>query len=557
MTIQSRFLISTTLILLLTGFFSWLSMRVVAEGIVANWVEIYAEKQLRYDKVRTLLPLIQEVNLSKEFSKIESIKNWAKQPSNEELKERALHDAEIFRSRFSDNSFFIALRKNNHYYYSDNDEEKSGINSYRYTLDQSKPEDSWFYSIISAKKDIHLNVNPDVELGLVKLWSDVLIRDEEDILGVIGTGLDLSDFLHQMVEKQDIYSSIFFTNYEGSIQLHQREELIDYASITKQAKDKKLIFQLLDDDTSKLQLQNSFDLAKRNPNSVETITVYKDGIRKLASVSYIAEIDWFQVNFIEINHFLPWTEFSSLFVVFIISLISALIIFYILITLIVTKPLEELDDSIRALEKNKSKTPKVSRFAGSEIKRLISDYKNMSFSLLEYQNQLELKVAERTKALNTLSQLDPLTNLYNRRGIELYVQDYMKEWKEDGHSFSVITIDINDFKMVNDKYGHSIGDKVLESISDYLKRIISDKGEVSRWGGDEFVILIKEREDQPMSGIIDRLMKDSKSLKINVGDKEFNVMFSIGFSSIKEGDSFKDILNKADKNMYSMKFLDS
>ena len=63
--------------------------------------------------MRTLLPLIQEVELSKEFAEIDSIKNWANDPDNQELKETALGDAEEYRTRFSDNSFFIALKKNN------------------------------------------------------------------------------------------------------------------------------------------------------------------------------------------------------------------------------------------------------------------------------------------------------------------------------------------------------------------------------------------------------------------------------------------------------------
>ena len=553
MTIKSKFLISTALILLLTGFFSWLSMRVLAEDIISHWVAIYAEKQLRYDKVRTLLPLIQEVELSKEFAKIPSIKAWGKFPNNEKIKEIALHDAEKFKARFSDDSFFIALKKSNKYYYSDNKDESNKA-SYRYTLDPNKIENSWFYSIMDIGLDVHLNVNPDVELGVIKLWSDVLIRDGKEILGVVGTGLDLSAFLHQMVEKQDIYSAIFFTNYEGSIQLHQKEELIDFASITKEVKDKKFIFQLLDNKKSQHQLKNSFKLAKENPNSVKMTTVYNDGVRKLASVIYIPEIDWFQVNFIEINHFLPWTEFSSLFVVFLISLIIALIVFYILITLIVTKPLKELDLSISALEKNETRIPKINKLAGLEIKQLVSHYKKMSTSILEHQNQLEIKVEERTKALNVLSQLDPLTDLYNRRGIQLYMKEYMREWKEKNIAFSLINIDINDFKLVNDKYGHSSGDEVLKKISDYLRETISDKGVISRWGGDEFIILIKQLNTQTFSNLLDQLVNDSKSLNIKLDDHMLSIAFSVGCSSVKENDTIEDVLNRSDKDMYSMKF---
>lgn len=557
MRLQSRFLTSITLIFIFTGVFSWVSMKVIAEDIIASWVKIYAEKQLRYDKVRTLLPLINEVELSKEFSEIESIKAWAFDPNNKNLREKALQDAEEFRTRFSDNSFFIALKQNNRYYYRDDEAEKLGMDSYRYTLDQNKPEDAWFYSIMNTNLGVHLNVNPDVNLGVVKLWSDVLIRKENDILGVVGTGLDLSDFLDQMVEKQDIYSAIFFTNYEGSIQLHQEEELIDYAAITKQSEEKSFIFNILDDEGSKTHLKNSFKMARENPNRVETDIVYKDGIRELASVIYIPEIDWFQVNFIDIDYFLPWTEFLSLFVVFLVSLIVALIVIYILIKLIVTNPIKEIDKSIFALKENKAITPKLSKVAGLEIKKLVFHYKEMSESILDYQNELEKKVEERTKALSLLSQLDPLTNLYNRRGIELHLNEYIRRWNDSKQSFSIINIDINDFKLVNDKYGHAIGDQVLKKISAYLKDIMLGKGEVSRWGGDEFVITIKHLDSHDFSILLDKLVSDSRSLSIQLDKEELFIKFSVGCTTVKENDTIETMLNRADKDMYSMKFSDS
>ncbi|WP_417538099.1 GGDEF domain-containing protein [Marinomonas sp.] len=551
MTIKSRFLLSTTLILLLTCFFSWLSMRVLAEDIIVSWVERYAEKQIRYDKVRTLLPLIQEVKLSKELAELESLKAWAKQPDNETLKQQALNDTEAFRHRFSDKSYFIALKANDRYYYSDG---STSADPYRYTLQEEKPSDAWFYQLMAIKLNLHLNVNPDVELGVIKLWSDVLIRDGDAVLGVVGTGLDLSTFLQQMVEKQDIYSGIVFTNYEGAIQLHQKEELIDFASITKNAHDKKFIFQLLSDADSQKRLQHSFADAKSNPNHVEMTSVNKDGVRQLASVIYIPEIDWFQVNFIDINSFLPLTEFSGLLWVFFVSLVCALIIVYVLMTLMVTKPLEELDLSIAELGKNHNRKPKLSRFAGLEIKRLILHYQKMSTSLLEYQQELESKVAERTEELNRIAKLDPLTELYNRRGFEAHMCEYMAHWQATQQPFGLINVDINRFKDINDQYGHAIGDHVLQDVAAYLHAIVKGKGEVARWGGDEFLILVKQSNDKVVQQITERLLGDLESLVINIQDHDVTIEFSVGSALVQEGDTLEKLLHRADKAMYAVKF---
>lgn len=554
MAIKSRILIFTTLILLITGLFSWFSMQALTEGIIANWVERYAEKQVRYDKVRTLLPLIQEVHSSKKFAQLESLKAWANEPNNVELKRLALLDTEMFRSRFLDDSYFIALRKNGHYYYSDGDEATPKTDLYRYTLDVNKTADLWFYNIIDLKLNQHLNVNPDIELGVVKLWSDVLIRDGDNILGVVGTGLDLSTFLSKMVNEQDIYSAIVFTDYDGSIQLYQQEELIDYASITKQSENKKRIFQLLDDSRSKAQLHNSFKLAKTQPDQVEMTTVYKDGVRQLASVIYIAEIDWFQVNFIDINSFLPLEEFFDLLAVFLISLACALATIYLLITLIVTKPLDELDISIRALEKGQYQTPKLNFFAGLEIKQLVSHYQRMSLSLLVHQQELERKVTERTEELDRISKLDPLTSLYNRRGFEVHMQKYMKSWHKKHDSFSLISVDVNDFKLINDQYGHAAGDLALQEIATYLKGIVEGKGEVARWGGDEFLILIKQDDFGNIDVLMKTLLDNQDSLVIRVDETNVLIQFSVGSAVVKDDDTLEGMLHRADKAMYAMKF---
>ncbi|MBD5770732.1 GGDEF domain-containing protein [Marinomonas colpomeniae] len=555
MKIKSRFLILTTLILLLTGFFSWLSMRVLAEDIIVSWVERYAEKQVLYDKARTLLPLIQEVELSKEFAKLESLKAWAKQPDNVLLKQEARIDTEDFRNRFSDNSYFIGLKSNNHYYYSD-EQTASHEELYRYTLDASKAADAWFYRLMEVGLNLHLNVNPDIELGVVKLWSDVLIRDGDDILGVVGTGLDLSDFLSQIVEKQDIYSAIVFTNYEGAIQLYQEEDLIDYASITKNSEDKKRIFQLLDDEGSRKILKQSFERARNHPNSVDISSVSKEGVRQLASVVYIPEIDWFQINFIDINNFLPVTEFYSLLFIFLISLICTLIIFYLLFSLIVTRPLAELDSSIRALGKNKYQAPKLSRFAGSEIKRLVADYQDMSKTLLEYQHELEDKVEARTTELSRISKLDPLTELYNRRGFEVHMVEYMQQWHEQKQPFGLINIDVNKFKAINDLYGHGVGDFVLKKIAAHLVDVVGQKGEVSRWGGDEFLILLKQIDDLDTVKISAILLENKKPLIIKINNQDILIEFSVGSTLVQEGDTLEDMLHRADKAMYVVKFAD-
>jgi diguanylate cyclase (GGDEF)-like protein len=260
------------------------------------------------------------------------------------------------------------------------------------------------------------------------------------------------------------------------------------------------------------------------------------------------------VNFIDINGFLPLTEFSSLLVVFFISLVCALIVFYLLLTLIVTKPLAELDLSIGSLDKKQYRAPKLGRFAGLEIKKLVSHYQKMSTSLLEYQLELENKVAERTEALSRLAKLDPLTELYNRRGFEVHMTEYMQRWQKNHHSFGLINVDVNRFKSVNDLYGHAAGDRVLQEIANYLLETVGDRGEVARWGGDEFLILVKQDRAQDLASISEKLQDDRESLVIKMDEQSVTIQFSVGSALVEGNDTLESLLHRADSAMYAAKF---
>ena len=224
--------------------------------------------------------------------------------------------------------------------------------------------------------------------------------------------------------------------------------------------------------------------------------------------------------------------------------------------MIVTRPLAELDSSIRALGKNKYQAPKLSRFAGSEIKRLVADYQDMSKALLEYQHELEDKVEARTTELSRISKLDPLTELYNRRGFEVHMVEYMQQWHEQKQPFGLINIDVNKFKAINDLYGHGVGDFVLKKIAAHLVDVVGQKGEVSRWGGDEFLILLKQIDDLDTGKISAILLENKKPLMIKINNQDVLIEFSVGSTLVQEGDTLEDMLHRADKAMYVVKFAD-
>lgn len=151
-----------------------------------------------------------------------------------------------------------------------------------------------------------------------------------------------------------------------------------------------------------------------------------------------------------------------------------------------------------------------------------------------------------------LSEKDALTGVYNRRYCDKTIHKLLHEAKLKSEQLGIFIIDIDNFKGINDTYGHCVGDLVLKDISKLLMSITRKSDTVFRWGGDEFLLLTPNMDRDGAKKTIERINKS-----INVGvQKATNVNFSIsaGFAIYPEdGHTFDELLSIADKKMYQIK----
>ena len=117
MNLQPRFHILTIVCFVVFAIPSWMAVRALAEGIMEQWAVRYAEKQVLYDKGRTLQPILREVALSRQLASSQPIREWARKPDDVPLTRRAVKEMENFRQNFQDHSYFVALLGNGRYYH--------------------------------------------------------------------------------------------------------------------------------------------------------------------------------------------------------------------------------------------------------------------------------------------------------------------------------------------------------------------------------------------------------------------------------------------------------
>ncbi len=153
--------------------------------------------------------------------------------------------------------------------------------------------------------------------------------------------------------------------------------------------------------------------------------------------------------------------------------------------------------------------------------------------------------------LFNLSTTDALTGIYNRRFFEKKLEEEIERVYRGSHPFSLIMIDLDHFKKVNDTYGHSTGDKVLkEFTTEILRNRIRKIDMVARWGGEEFMLLLPETPIQKAVLLAEELKSTLSSLCFrDVG----TITASFGVAGFQIGDTKENILDKVDKTLYQAK----
>lgn len=163
-------------------------------------------------------------------------------------------------------------------------------------------------------------------------------------------------------------------------------------------------------------------------------------------------------------------------------------------------------------------------------------------------NQLTNKVQELEKTSN----LDPLTKVYNRRALNSFLGNLFAN--NIKYPLHIMMLDVDNFKSINDNYGHITGDKILVYIATLLKKTLRDGDKIFRYGGEEFTITINRSSDEQAEAVANRLLKLIRTSNLIYLGEKLEVTASIGLTKMLENDnSLEELLSRADKALYLSK----
>lgn len=219
-----------------------------------------------------------------------------------------------------------------------------------------------------------------------------------------------------------------------------------------------------------------------------------------------------------------------------------------------TQRFTSLDELKLFLFKNENKDIVLRIVIPDDSEKKIHFY-NLSFKIYPQTQRIILiftditSIEQERSLLKTQATTDPLTNIANRLYFDLYLDNQIISAKREKNPFSLIMFDIDDFKFVNDNYGHPIGDQVLKELIKVVKQNIRKNDFLARWGGEEFMIL--SRSNLKDSGILaQKILKKIETHKFETVGK---ITCSFGISSFGEGSTRDSILIDVDKALYIAK----
>ncbi len=141
---------------------------------------------------------------------------------------------------------------------------------------------------------------------------------------------------------------------------------------------------------------------------------------------------------------------------------------------------------------------------------------------------------------------DQLTGLYNRRYFYSAIETIKRSTKE----FSLAMVDLDNFKKINDTYGHEVGDAVLKDLSEILMNSMSENDIAVRWGGEEFILFMPGTDMNSAEKMLEKMLESIREHQVNFAGKSINFTATIGLASGNDLQKYEQVINTADQMLY-------
>lgn len=179
---------------------------------------------------------------------------------------------------------------------------------------------------------------------------------------------------------------------------------------------------------------------------------------------------------------------------------------------------------------------------------------SLLFAFYEYSRQKSYRLSlQISQKFESQARLDLLSDLLNRRGMANMLEMELSRSKRHNTQLSIIMCDIDHFKMINDRYGHQVGDDIIVKIAKIFKHALRQHDNVARWGGEEYLFLLPETSTQQAFALAEKLRKNIEQQNFQAPSQTFKVTVSMGVYQLQADDAINHAITLADKGLYQAK----
>lgn len=549
--LRTRMTVLTLVAFVVLGLPAYFSFSWIVQSTVVRLGTLFAEKQILFDRYRGMGALLQEVTLAETLARAPAILEWAQDEDDPEKRARGLAELEHYRLAFSDKSYFFVVAASGNYYFNDAANAYAG-RQLSHTLSPGNPRDGWFYSTVGLGEGCHLNVDHDDVLAVTKVWINCVIRENDAVIGVLGTGLDLTSFIREVVDIPQTGVEAMFVDRSGALQAHRDERLVDFHSLTKQEGARRTIFSLVDRPEDRAELRRMLDAVTGSQVRVESRFMKVGGQQTLVGVGYLDQLGWYNVTFMDIDQIIDRRLFLPIgLLLAAVAIIVALAVTFVFKRMVLDR-LALVEGRVAAIRAGDF-GPAPADARPDEIGRLSRAFADMADTVGDNTQMLEKLVRARTEELESLAFVDQMTGIANRRGFsERY--HALAEEAPAGASLALLLIDVDHFKRINDEHGHAAGDAVIVAVARRLEGVGRPADLVGRWGGDEFIMLINGLGVHSLKAIADTVHRAVSAGPVQIAaDRSVGITVSVGAFLVDPGTPLEAAADLADTALYRAK----
>lgn len=405
--LQSRFLLIMGASSLFFALLSWAVFNNFTEHLIERIGARFAETQMLYDKARTLQPLTGQIALVRQSADSFQLKEWAANENDPTLYQRT---TEQMRGNFFSHSYFIALVGSKTFYYDDH------ARQLHYTLNPSSPDDAWFFDFIKSGDNQRIRIAADSKLNVNKIWIMAPIRSGNDILGALGIGIDLDDF----VKNTNIHLpgvTNMFINRDAAIQIYNDVDHTDFPGVPNFYNQLHSTDQIVGVRSGRQWVRQAIENLNNTGQGVETEFVHINGKRYLAGMIALPELGWYDLTLLDMSILLPQFDFIRMVLVIVVSTLLVLAILAFSLHKLVLKPVATLTDAVSRIRRGDYTSKPVQESSG-EVQELASQFHDMATAIHNTQYWLEAEIEKRTRQLFDAQKMLEISLQHEREGRE-------------------------------------------------------------------------------------------------------------------------------------------